>query len=73
METQTTLAVPDEDNSITVYSSSQNPDYVHSTIARCLGIPENNVRVKPIKKKLQEEKSSIKWEDLTLQVATSVK
>ncbi|CAL5212662.1 unnamed protein product [Lathyrus oleraceus] len=45
METQTALAVPDEDNCITVYSSSQNPEYVHSTIARCLGIPENNVRV----------------------------
>ncbi|WVY91568.1 hypothetical protein V8G54_037082 [Vigna mungo] len=45
METQTALAVPDEDNCITVYSSSQCPEYTHSTIARCLGIPENNVRV----------------------------
>ncbi|KAG2391060.1 Abscisic-aldehyde oxidase [Vigna angularis] len=45
METQTALAVPDEDNCITVYSSSQCPESVHSTIARCLGIPENNVRV----------------------------
>ncbi|CAI8586577.1 unnamed protein product [Vicia faba] len=45
METQTALAVPDEDNCITVYLSSQSPEYVHTTIARCLGIPENNVRV----------------------------
>ena len=44
METQTALAVPDEDNCMAVYSSSQNPEYCHSTIARCLGIPENNVR-----------------------------
>nr|XP_027187790.1 abscisic-aldehyde oxidase-like isoform X2 [Cicer arietinum] len=45
METQTALAVPDEDNCITVYSSSQCPEYTHSTIARCLGIPESKVRV----------------------------
>ncbi|KAL1193715.1 Indole-3-acetaldehyde oxidase [Cardamine amara subsp. amara] len=45
METQTALAVPDEDNSIVVYSSSQTPQYVHSSVAACLGIPENNVRV----------------------------
>ena len=45
METQTALAVPDEDNCITVYSSSQCPEFTHSIIARCLGIPENNVRV----------------------------
>ncbi|KAK7300354.1 hypothetical protein RJT34_11198 [Clitoria ternatea] len=45
METQSALAVPDEDNCITVYSSSQCPEFTHSTIARCLGVPENNVRV----------------------------
>ncbi|XP_057441555.1 indole-3-acetaldehyde oxidase-like isoform X2 [Lotus japonicus] len=45
METQTALAVPDEDNCITVYSSSQSPEFAHSAIARCLGIPESNVRV----------------------------
>lgn len=45
METQTALAVPDEDNCITVYSSSQCPESTHSCIARCLGIPENNVRL----------------------------
>ncbi|XP_027332426.1 abscisic-aldehyde oxidase-like isoform X2 [Abrus precatorius] len=45
METQTALAVPDEDNCITVYCSSQCPELTHATIARCLGIPENSVRV----------------------------
>ncbi|KAL8115469.1 hypothetical protein AgCh_022095 [Apium graveolens] len=45
METQTALAIPDEDNCMVVYSSIQCPEYVHSVIARCLGIPEHNVRV----------------------------
>lgn len=45
METQTALAVPDEDNCMLVYSSSQCPEYAHSTIASCLGVPDNNVRV----------------------------
>ncbi|WZZ45091.1 hypothetical protein YC2023_041350 [Brassica napus] len=45
METQTALAVPDEDNSIVVYSSCQTPQYVHSSVAACLGIPENKVRI----------------------------
>lgn len=45
LETQTALAVPDEDNCLVVYSSTQCPEYAHSTIARCLGIPEHNVRV----------------------------
>ena len=45
METQTALAIPDEDNCIVVYSSSQCPEFAHTTISRCLGIPEHNVRV----------------------------
>ncbi|XP_065866010.1 indole-3-acetaldehyde oxidase-like [Euphorbia lathyris] len=45
MENQTALAVPDEDNCIVVYSSNQCPEYAHVTIARCLGVPQNNVRV----------------------------
>ncbi|KAI9196289.1 hypothetical protein LWI28_022642 [Acer negundo] len=45
METQTALAVPDEDNCLVVYSSIQCPEYAHATIARCMGIPEHNVRV----------------------------
>lgn len=45
METQTALAVPDEDNCMVVYSSSQCPEYVHTTVAQCLGVPEHNIRV----------------------------
>ncbi|KAI3871369.1 hypothetical protein MKW92_031472 [Papaver armeniacum] len=45
METQTALAVPDEDNCMVVYSSSQCPEYTQIVIAKCLGLPENNIRV----------------------------
>ncbi|XWS52752.1 hypothetical protein CRYUN_Cryun11dG0099200 [Craigia yunnanensis] len=45
METQTALAVPDEDNCIVVYASSQCPEFAHDTIAKCLGVPGHNVRV----------------------------
>ncbi|XAR60238.1 Aldehyde oxidase [Bertholletia excelsa] len=45
METQTALAIPDEDNCMLVYSSSQCPESAHSVIARCLGVPAHNVRV----------------------------
>ncbi|XVF05028.1 hypothetical protein REPUB_Repub05bG0136000 [Reevesia pubescens] len=45
METQTALAVPDEDNCIVVYTSTQSPEITHDTIAKCLGIPGHNVRV----------------------------
>ncbi|KAL6005132.1 aryl-alcohol oxidase 3 [Asimina triloba] len=45
METQTALAVPDEDNCLVVYSSCQCPEHAHLVIADCLGIPHHNVRV----------------------------
>ncbi|CAH9100152.1 unnamed protein product [Cuscuta epithymum] len=45
METQTSLAVPDEDNCMLVYSSSQCPESAQSVIASCLGVPEHNIRV----------------------------
>ncbi|CAM8969555.1 unnamed protein product [Rhodiola kirilowii] len=45
LETQTALAVPEEDNCIVVYSSIQCPEVAHQTIAKCLGLPEHNVRV----------------------------
>lgn len=45
METQTALAIPDEDNCMVVYSSNQAPEFTHSVIASCLGVPENNIRV----------------------------
>ncbi|KAK4407533.1 Indole-3-acetaldehyde oxidase [Sesamum angolense] len=45
METQTALAIPDEDNCMVVYSSIQCPEFAHRVIARCLGVPDHNVRV----------------------------
>ncbi|KAI5083886.1 hypothetical protein GOP47_0000055 [Adiantum capillus-veneris] len=45
METQTALAVPDEDKSLVVYSSCQSPSVVQESISACLGIPHHNVRV----------------------------
>ncbi|XP_015644601.1 probable aldehyde oxidase 4 isoform X4 [Oryza sativa Japonica Group] len=45
METQTALAIPDEDNTMTVYSSSQFSELAQNVISKCLGIPFNNVRV----------------------------
>ncbi|XP_058084453.1 indole-3-acetaldehyde oxidase-like isoform X2 [Magnolia sinica] len=45
METQTALAIPDEDNCMVVYSSCQCPENAQQVIAECLGIPHHNVRV----------------------------
>jgi indole-3-acetaldehyde oxidase len=45
METQTTLAIPDEDNCITIYASTQIPEIVQNVVADLLGIPYHNVRV----------------------------
>lgn len=45
METQTALAIPDEDNCMVVYSSSQCPEAAQNNIAACLGLPCQNVRV----------------------------
>lgn len=45
METQTALAIPDEDNCMVVYSSSQCPETAQNVIAKCLGLPCHNVRV----------------------------
>jgi len=45
LETQVSLAIPDDDNSITIYSSAQMPELTQNVVARCLGIPFNNVRV----------------------------
>nr|CAB3456309.1 unnamed protein product [Digitaria exilis] len=43
METQTALAIPDEDNNMVVYSSSQYPELAQTVIAKCLGIPLANI------------------------------
>ena len=45
METQTTLAVPDEDGCMNVYTASQAPDVVQMLISMCLGLPLHNIRV----------------------------
>ncbi|XP_024376895.1 probable aldehyde oxidase 3 [Physcomitrium patens] len=45
METQTALAIPDEDDCITVYTASQALDCLQQVIAGCLSIPSHNVRV----------------------------
>ncbi|XP_052146306.1 probable aldehyde oxidase 2 [Oryza glaberrima] len=45
METQTALAIPDEDNCITLYVSAQLPELTQNIVARCLGIPYHNVRI----------------------------
>lgn len=45
MENQSALAIPDEDNCMLIYSSTQVPEFLHTTAARCLGVPEHNLRV----------------------------
>lgn len=45
METQTALAIPDEDNCMVVYNSCQSPSLVQESVSACLGIPHHNVRV----------------------------
>uniref|UniRef100_A0A0D9WVV6 FAD-binding PCMH-type domain-containing protein n=1 Tax=Leersia perrieri TaxID=77586 RepID=A0A0D9WVV6_9ORYZ len=45
METQTALAIPEEDNCMVVYSSTQCPEVAQETIAKCLGLPCHNIRV----------------------------
>ncbi|KAL6893926.1 hypothetical protein ACP4OV_008024 [Aristida adscensionis] len=45
METQVALAIPDEDNCITIFSSTQIAELTQALVARCLGIPFHNVRI----------------------------
>ena len=45
METQTALAVPDEDGCMNVYTSCQAPDMVQMVISTCLNLPLHNIRV----------------------------
>ncbi|KAH7296056.1 hypothetical protein KP509_26G007100 [Ceratopteris richardii] len=45
METQTALAIPDEDNCIVVYNSCQSTDLLQKSLSTCLGIPHHNVRI----------------------------
>eukprot|EP01083_Nonionella_stella_P069848 186450_1 len=45
LETQTSLAIPDESGGVSVWSSSQNPHSVQEDVARVLGVPFHNVTV----------------------------
>lgn len=45
LETQAAVAVPGEQDAMTVISSTQNPDTVHGSVMRALGIPSNRVDV----------------------------
>ncbi|HEX5715759.1 MAG TPA: molybdopterin cofactor-binding domain-containing protein [Thermoanaerobaculia bacterium] len=45
MEQHASVAVPEDDDRITLYSSSQTPHYVHRAIAKVLELPASRVRV----------------------------
>jgi xanthine dehydrogenase large subunit len=45
LETQSALAIPEDNGGITVYSSSQNPNEIQRMTANVLGIPQNMVTV----------------------------
>jgi 4-hydroxybenzoyl-CoA reductase subunit alpha len=45
MEQHATVAVPEDDDRVTVYSSSQTPHYVHRAVAKVLELPASRVRV----------------------------
>ncbi|HXO22858.1 MAG TPA: molybdopterin cofactor-binding domain-containing protein [Thermoanaerobaculia bacterium] len=45
MEQHAAVAVPEDDERVTVYSSTQTPHYVHRALAKVLAIPASRVRV----------------------------
>jgi 4-hydroxybenzoyl-CoA reductase subunit alpha len=45
MEQHATVAVPEDDDRVTVYSSTQTPHYLHRAVAKVLGLPASRVRV----------------------------
>jgi 4-hydroxybenzoyl-CoA reductase subunit alpha len=45
MEQHSAVAVPEDDDRVTVYSSSQTPHYVHRALAKVLELPASRVRV----------------------------
>ncbi|MGC2108886.1 MAG: molybdopterin cofactor-binding domain-containing protein [Candidatus Korobacteraceae bacterium] len=49
MEPQSCLALPGEREEITVHSSTQSPDSVHSGVSKVLGIPLNKVDVRVLR------------------------
>ena len=45
MEQHAAVAVPEDDDRVTLYSSTQTPHYVHRALAKVLGLPASRVRV----------------------------
>jgi|CXWL01.1.fsa_nt_gi 4-hydroxybenzoyl-CoA reductase alpha subunit len=45
MEQHATVAVPEDDDRITVYSSTQTPHYLHRALTKVLGLPASRIRV----------------------------
>lgn len=45
MEQHATVAVPEDDGKVTVYSSTQTPHYLHRSLAKVLEIPASRIRV----------------------------
>lgn len=45
MEQHATIAVPEDDGRVTVYSSTQTPHYLHRSLTKVLGLPASRIRV----------------------------
>jgi 4-hydroxybenzoyl-CoA reductase alpha subunit len=45
MEQHATVAVPEDEGRVTVYSSTQTPHYAHRALTKVLGLPASRVRV----------------------------
>jgi len=45
MEQHAAVAVPEDDDRVTLYSSTQTPHYVHRALARVLEVPASRIRV----------------------------
>ncbi len=45
MEQHATVAVPEDEGRVTVYSSTQTPHYLHRSLAKVLGLPSSRIRV----------------------------
>lgn len=45
MEQHATIAVPEDDGRVTVYSSTQTPHYLHRSLAKVLELPASRIRV----------------------------
>jgi 4-hydroxybenzoyl-CoA reductase subunit alpha len=45
LEQHATVAVPEDDDRVTVYSSTQTPHYLHRSLSKVLGLPASRVRV----------------------------